>query len=189
MLETTDKNTLLRLARESITYGMMHGTALPVAAQDYSEVLQKHAASFVTLHYNRQLRGCIGSLSAHQALVSDVVQNAFNAAFRDPRFTPLQRDELANVHIHIEVLNPAEPLSFNSEQELIDMLRPGIDGLILREGRQTGTFLPSVWSSLPEPGVFLQQLKRKAGLQPGYWSDRIAVERYTTTAFEEPVAE
>lgn len=189
MLETTDKSTLLRLARESITYGMMYGTALPVAEKDYSEILQKHAASFVTLHSHGQLRGCIGSLSGHQALVSDVVQNAFNAAFRDPRFTPLQRDELANVHIHIEVLNPAEPLSFNSEQELINMLRPGIDGLILRDGRLTGTFLPSVWTSLPEPNVFLQQLKRKAGLPAAYWSDRIMVERYTTTAFEEPVVE
>ena len=189
MLETIDKNTLLGLARESISHGLMHGTVLPVSAESHSEALQKDGASFVTLHYNKQLRGCIGSLSAHQPLVNDVVQNAFNAAFRDPRFSPLGHDELKNVHIHIEVLEPAELLSFESEQALIAMIRPGVDGLVLKEGRLSGTFLPSVWSSLPDPEVFLQQLKRKAGLPENYWSDSIEVERYTTEAFEEPVLE
>jgi AmmeMemoRadiSam system protein A len=185
MLESTDKSTLLKLARESIAYGLAHGTALPVSSEAYSESLQESGASFVTLHYNKQLRGCIGSLSAYRPLVSDVVENAFNAAFRDPRFSPLQRDELESIHIHIEVLEPAQLLSFDSEQELVAMLRPGIDGLVLTEGNLRGTFLPSVWSSLPEPVDFLQQLKRKAGLPVNYWSDSIVVERYTTEAFEE----
>jgi AmmeMemoRadiSam system protein A len=185
MLESTDRSSLLSLARESITHGLMHGTPLPVSPETYSEALQKNGACFVTLHSDEQLRGCIGSLSAHQPLVNDVVQNAFNAAFRDPRFPPLRRDELETVHIHIEVLDPAEPLSFKSEKELIGMLRPDIDGLILSEGNLRGTFLPSVWSSLTEPAVFLQQLKRKAGLPENYWSDSIVVERYTTEAFEE----
>jgi AmmeMemoRadiSam system protein A len=185
MLESTDKSTLLKLARESIAYGLAHDTVLAVSPETYSESLQENGASFVTLHYNKQLRGCIGSLSAYRPLVSDVVENAFNAAFRDPRFSPLRRDELENVHIHIEVLNPTELLSFESEKELIAMLRPGIDGLVLSEGNLRGTFLPSVWSSLTEPAVFLQQLKRKAGLPENYWSDSIVVERYTTEAFEE----
>lgn len=185
MLENTDKSTLLGLARESIAHGLTHGTPLSVSPETYSQVLKENGASFVTLHYDKQLRGCIGSLSAYRPLVSDVVQNAFNAAFRDPRFTPLRPDELESVHIHIEVLNPTQLLSFESEKELIAMLRPGIDGLVLREGNQAGTFLPSVWSSLPEPEIFLQQLKRKAGLPANYWSDSITVERYTTEAFEE----
>lgn len=185
MLESTDKSTLLKLARESIAYGLKHGTALPISSEAYSEALQENGASFVTLHYDKQLRGCIGSLSAYQPLVNDVVQNAYNAAFRDPRFSPLHHDELESIHIHIEVLNPTQLLSFDSEQELIAMLRPGIDGLVLKEGNQTGTFLPSVWSSLPEPADFLQQLKRKAGLPVNYWSDSIVIERYTTEAFEE----
>ena len=189
MLETTDKNTLLSLARESIAHGIMHGTVLPVSAESHSETLQKNGASFVTLHSDEQLRGCIGTLSAYRSLVSDVVENAFNAAFRDPRFSPLRHDELKTAHIHIEVLNPAELLSFESEKDLIAMLRPGIDGLVLRENNLSGTFLPSVWSSLPDPEVFLQQLKRKAGLPATYWSDSIVVERYTTEAFEEPVLE
>jgi AmmeMemoRadiSam system protein A len=185
MLDNTDRNTLLTLARESISHGLMHGTSLSVAPAEHSEALQKNGACFVTLHCDEQLRGCIGTLVAYRPLVSDVVENAYNAAFRDPRFTPLRRDELDTVHIHIEVLNPPESLTFGSEKELLSMLRPGIDGLVLRENSLNGTFLPSVWSSLPEPEVFLQQLKRKAGLPANYWSDSIVVERYTTEAFEE----
>lgn len=187
MLENNDKNTLLELARESISHGMSHGAMSSVSAENYSETLQNNGACFVTLHYNKQLRGCIGSLTPYQPLVRDVVHNAFNAAFHDPRFSPLRPDELKDVHIHIEVLSTTEPVHFDSEEELIGMLRPGIDGLVLREDGHTGTFLPSVWSSLPEPEVFLQQLKRKAGLPMHYWSDSITVERYTTEAFEDTV--
>lgn len=185
MLENDDKNTLLELARESISHGLLHGTMSTVSAETYSDVLQKNGACFVTLHYNKQLRGCIGSLSPYQPLVNDVVHNAFNAAFHDPRFSPLRPDELKDVHIHIEVLSPTEVLHFESENKLLGMLRPGIDGLVLRENSHNGTFLPSVWSSLPEPEVFLQQLKRKAGLATHYWSDSITIERYTTEAFDE----
>ncbi|MDT8404367.1 AmmeMemoRadiSam system protein A [Sulfuriflexus sp.] len=187
MLNTQDRNTLLTLARESISHGLKHGASLAVKpAKYYSEALQKDAASFVTLHCSEELRGCIGNLAAYQPLVSDVVANAYNAAFRDPRFTPLRHDELEKVHIHIEVLSPPQPLSFTSEEELLAMLRPGVDGLVLRDNSLRGTFLPSVWTSLPEPAVFLQQLKRKAGLPADYWSDSIVVERYTTEAFGEP---
>ncbi len=84
---------------------------------------------------------------------------------------------------HISVLGPAEPLSFTDEADLIRRLRPGIDGLILRAGRQQGTFLPSVWDSLPQPQDFLRQLKRKAGLPEDYWSDGIQVWRYETESF------
>lgn len=185
MLENDDKNTLLELARESIRHGLSHGTMSTVPDENYSAILQKYGACFVTLHYNKQLRGCIGSLSPYQPLVDDVVHNAFNAAFRDPRFNPLRPDEFKNIHIHIEVLGPTEKLNFGSEEELLNMLRPGIDGLVLRENGHTGTFLPSVWSSLPEPEVFLQQLKRKAGLATHFWSENVSIERYTTEAFEE----
>ena len=185
MLENKDKDILLKLARESIAYGLTHGHAIEISDDTYSDTLRKNGASFVTLRHREQLRGCIGSLSPYQPLVTDVVKNAFNAAFHDPRFTPLRPDELQDIHIHIEVLSPTEKINFSSEIELLDMLRPGIDGLVLKQNGHTGTFLPSVWSQLPEPEVFLQQLKRKAGLTPNFWSDSMIVERYTTIAFEE----
>ena len=67
---------------------------------------------------------------------------------------------------------------FDLESDLIDQLVPGKDGLILREGSSSGTFLPSVWEQLPNPKEFLGQLKHKAGLSSDYWSETIEVQRY-----------
>jgi len=185
MIARDDRIILLTLARESIQSGLATGQPLVVNLENYSADLQQARASFVTLHKQGQLRGCIGSLTANQALVNDIANNAFNAAFRDPRFAPLQLDELEQIHIHIEVLTPPEPIRFDSEQDLIDQLQPGKDGLILSEGIQRGTFLPTVWQSLPEPEQFLFHLKNKAGLPHDYWSEDIKVQRYHTESFEE----
>jgi len=185
MLSNKDRQTLLSLARESIQSGLANGQPLTVNIQNYSADLQQQRASFVTLHKQGQLRGCIGNLEANQALVNDISNNAFNAAFRDPRFPPLQANEFDQLHIHIEVLNSPEPIEFISEQDLIDQLQPGKDGLLLSEGIHRGTFLPTVWQSLPEPEQFLFHLKNKAGLPGDYWSDHIKVARYHTESFEE----
>lgn len=189
MLAHTDQQTLLHLARESIQYGLAHAQALPVDKQDYSASLQQIRASFVTLHKQGQLRGCMGNLEASEPLVENVANNAFNAAFRDPRFPPLTPDEFALLHIHIELLTPAEAINFSSEQDLLRQLQAGKDGLILSDGFHRGTFLPSVWESLPEPEQFLFHLKNKAGLPGDYWSDTLNVQRYYTEAFEENPAQ
>lgn len=182
-LDPTARSRLLEIARASIRHGLDHGRPLPVRAAEFSEPLQARRASFVTLERNGSLRGCIGHLEAVAPLVEDVAENAFAAAFRDPRFPPLRAAEMADLELHVSVLTPAVPLVFGSEQELLAQLRPGIDGLILQEGSARGTFLPSVWESLPEPAQFLAQLKRKAGLPTNHWSERIQVYRYETEAF------
>lgn len=140
---------------------------------------------FATSSTRGELRGCIGHLEAVQPLVSDVAENAFAAAFRDPRFQSLTRPELARIAIELSVLTPSQPLSFAPEAELLRMLEPGRDGLILEEGAARGTFLPTVWDSLPEPRTFLRHLKQKAGLRPDHWSDRVRVRRYRTESFSE----
>lgn len=178
------RQQLLKLARDSIVWGLDHARPLQVSVDDFDDQLQQKAACFVTLHKNGELRGCIGSLEAQRPLVEDVSENAFSAAFRDPRFFALQNDELEQLSLSISVLTPAQPLQFSSEQNLIDQLRPGVDGLILQEGYHRGTFLPSVWEQLPDPKQFLQHLKMKAGLSPDHWSDQIKVSRYQTESFE-----
>ena len=188
MLCNTDRQTLLNLARESIQFGLTHGQPPTVKKQSYTTDLQQPRASFVTLHTQGKLRGCIGSLEAHQALVNDIASNAFNAAFRDPRFPSLQADELDKLHIHIEILTPPEPIQFSSEQDLLEQLQPGKDGLILNEGTHRGTFLPTVWETLPKAEQFLLHLKNKAGLPGDYWSNTIKVQRYHTESFEEEPA-
>ena len=185
MFSRTDRQILLNLARESIQFGLTHSQPLTVKRQNYSDVLQQLRASFVTLHKHGELRGCIGSLKARQPLVDDIASNAFNSAFHDPRFPPLQANEFDQLHIHIEILTPPEPIQFSSEQDLLDQLQPGKDGLLLSEGLHRGTFLPTVWESLPLPEQFLFHLKNKAGLPGDYWSDNIKVQRYHTESFEE----
>jgi hypothetical protein len=178
-----DRQTLLRLAEQSIRYGLQHHRPLPVDSSAFPPPLRQPRASFVTLLNRGQLRGCIGHLEATQAAVLDVVANAYAAAFEDPRFAALCAAELPQLEIHISLLTPAYPLTVASEEELIGMLHPGEDGLILEEDLHRGTFLPSVWQQLPEPREFVRQLKLKAGLPVGYWSDKIRVSRYTTESF------
>ena len=180
----SQRKQLIKLARDSIAWGLDHARPLDVSVREYDEELQRKAACFVTLHKNGELRGCIGSLEAHRPLVEDVSENAFAAAFRDPRFFALQDDEFDQLSLSISVLTPAQPMQFSSEQDLIAQLRPGVDGLILQEGYHRGTFLPSVWEQLPDPHQFLQHLKMKAGLSPDHWSDQIEVSRYQTESFE-----
>ncbi len=184
MYTPQQRDQLLQLAHDSIDWGLLHGKALPVNEKDYETDLRQQRACFVTLHKEQQLRGCIGSLEAHQSLVKDVSDNAFAAAFRDPRFNPLSRDEKSLISLSISVLTPASAMKFSSEQDLLDQIEAGKDGLILQEGARRGTFLPSVWEQLPDKKQFLQHLKLKAGLSNNYWSDSIEVSRYRTEAFE-----
>jgi len=149
----------------------------------FPAALRAERACFVTLKRHGELRGCIGHLEACAPLVCDVVENAFSAAFRDPRFAPLTPPELEDLEIHISVLTPAEPIAFDSEAELLRQIRPFVDGLILEEGLHRGTFLPSVWEQLPEPEQFLRHLKLKAGLGEHYWSGEMRVSRYETESF------
>jgi len=174
-----ERKILLRVARDAIAYGLRNHTRMQVELNKHADHLQKQKACFVTLQINRQLRGCIGSLIAHQPLIVDVAHNAYAAAFNDPRFPALTAAEFEQISIHISVLSTPEPMYFISENDLLRQIQPGVDGLILSDGEYRGTFLPSVWESLPDPKQFLMHLKMKAGLTSDYWSDTLKVERYT----------
>ncbi len=176
---------LLQTARDSIRYALMHGKALPVLLSDYAAEFQEKRASFVTLHLHHHLRGCIGTLEAWRSLIVDVAENAYAAAFEDPRFAPLSAEEFPDLEISISILSPSEPIVFSSEEDLLQKIRPGIDGLILNEARRRSTFLPAVWENLPNPKDFLEQLKLKAGLPENYWSDSLQVSRYTVQEIKE----
>ncbi len=140
--------------------------------------LQAPGACFVTLEKLGDLRGCIGSLHPHRPLAEDALHNACAAAFEDPRFEPLTAGEWPDTSVTISVLGPLVPLAVESEQDLAEQLRPHRDGVVLREDRHTGTFLPAVWEKLPDPGDFVRHLKVKAGLPATHWSPRIEVFRY-----------
>ena len=181
-MKTEHQNLLLSIARDAIVHGL-EKSAMTLPAELPAELIEHHA-SFVTLKINDQLRGCIGMLEACRPLAADVAKNAFAAAFNDPRFQPLSREELKELEIHISILSAPVEMTFSSESDLLEQIRPGVDGLILMEGSFSGTFLPSVWNELIEKTEFLAELKAKAGLPRSYWSDRIRVFRYTTECFE-----
>lgn len=174
-----EQTALLRVAADSIQHGLKLGSAMRVIVADFPESLRVERATFVTLEIRGRLRGCIGMLEACRPLVEDVAENAFAAAFDDPRFPPLRASEFDELDIHVSVLSPPEPMSFTDEEDLLRQLRPGVDGLIISDGRRRATFLPSVWEELPEPRAFLAHLKQKAGLRAGHWSATFRAERYT----------
>ena len=179
------RQTLREIALASIERGLQSGLALAPDPNDYAMALRAERACFVTLRKKStgELRGCVGGLEARFPLVLAVAESAFNAAFRDPRFAGLHGDELADLDIHVSVLSPLEPLPVASERELCDRLRPGIDGLVLADGGHSATFLPDVWENLSEPGRFVRELKKKAGLSPDHWSPSMQVQLYTSESF------
>jgi hypothetical protein len=174
-------DVLLPLARASI--GGVLGLSVPTQANH--PALQRLGATFVTLTRQGQLRGCIGSLQAHRTLLEDVKLNARAAAFMDPRFEPLSASEYHQVRVEVSLLSPSEPMRCASEQEAVDRLRPGVDGVILEWTRYRGTFLPQVWEQIPDPRHFLAHLKRKAGLQHDFWAEDLRLHRYTVTKWVE----
>ena len=182
-LAPAERRTLLRVARRSIESGFSTGRPLLVTPSEFHRDLKVVRASFVTLQIRGQLRGCIGHLDAVQPVVVDVAENAFAAAFRDPRFSPLTKIEWPNVDLHLSLLTEAQPIHFTDEADLLEQLQPGKDGLVLQDGPNRGTFLPSVWESLPEPVQFLAHLKQKAGLAANHWSPNLQVARYYTESF------
>ena len=178
---------LLRLARSSIEYGLVHGEPLPVDSSELSAPLTEIAATFTTLRTKGELRGCRGTLQATRPLAEDVSLSAFQAAFEDPRFAPVAEHELAAIHLEVSVLSPMEPLPVSDEADLLNKLKPGTDGLVILAHGRRATFLPTVWGQLPDPQEFVAALKAKCGLKRDYWSDEFGFLRYRATKYAEPV--
>ena len=148
-------------------------------------VFLEAGASFVTLEKNNDLRGCIGSIIAHRLLVDDLAQNARNSAFSDPRFRPVEKDELEEISINISLLSAPEKMTFTDEQDLLSQIRPEIDGIIINDGGRQAVYLPSVWEQLPEKEIFLNSLKLKAGMSESHFSDTFEAFRFTTEYIKE----
>lgn len=180
-LDSDSREDLLDLARDSIRAAV---AGVELAKRSYDDpVLGMRRGCFVTLMRGGRLRGCIGTLEGVRTLADDVGRFARRAAFNDPRFPPLSEDELEDLEIHVSVLGPLEKLDVRDEEELLALVRPGVDGLVLRDGGHAGTFLPAVWDKLPDPKLFVQQLKRKAGIPPDHWPERIEVHRFQVQEF------
>jgi AmmeMemoRadiSam system protein A len=177
---------LLKLARSSVLQALGEGG--PALEIDLAAPwLAAPGATFVTLMKRGALRGCVGSLEVDRALREDVWENARAAAFRDPRFPKLLREELQDVVFEVSLLGAPEALpSFPTEPEALACLRPEVDGVVLEYRGRRATFLPQVWEQIPDPAEFLAQLKRKAGLPPQLWSRDLRLSVYSVEKWKEP---
>ena len=180
---------LLALAAASIRYPLT-GRKLVVRPEDVPAALAAPGASFITLMRAGELRGCVGSHRAWRPLVTDVIENAAAAAFQEPRFPPLTKEELSGLALSVSLLTASVPVPAASEAELLSALRPGRDGVILIDGAYRGLFLPEMWKQLPTPHEFMRWLKRKAGLPETHWSSTVRISRFETLAVKvEDIAE
>ncbi len=173
---------LLAIARSALIEAVS-GTRTETA--EPPESLREERATFVTLTRHGELRGCIGTLEPRRSLYDDVRENARAAALRDTRFAPVGADELDDISVEVSVLSPLREIEHRDEDELLAILRPGVDGLVIAHEARRATFLPQVWESLPHPRAFVQALKTKAGLARDFWSDDLRAWRFTVEKFGE----
>jgi len=163
------KSKLLELARDALQSAAERRDLPPIDLSSLPAALQNPGASFVTLTKDNALRGCIGTLDARLPLAEDVRQHAVSAALHDYRFPTIQADEVDDIQIEVSVLTQPKPLKYKDPEELLKILRPSIDGVILTDGKKRATFLPQVWERVASPSIFLSMLCEKASLPPDAW--------------------
>jgi uncharacterized protein len=185
-LTAQEKKILLTIGRQSIE-AVVRGEHL--AALELEKLplkLQQSGATFVTLTVHGGLRGCIGALEPYLPLAEDVREHAIAAATQDFRFPPVKTDELAKIKVEISRLTIPVELAYRDSDDLIARLRPGIDGVLLRDGARRATFLPQVWEKLPDPAVFLTYLCNKMGTTGDIWRwKKLQVLTYQVEEFHE----
>ena len=170
-------NFVLETCKKSILSGLHQ--EIP-QCEKTPAVFNQLGACFVTLEKNGDLRGCIGSILAHRPLIEDLLKNAHNSAFSDPRFQPLSKDEFKDVSIDVSLLSEPEKINFENEADLLAQIKPVVDGLIIKDRNHQSVYLPSVWEQLPDKVLFLNSLKIKAGLTPKHFSSTFEAYRFTT---------
>jgi len=185
-LGNNERTILLRVARQTIAAECGVDSGSRIRPEEISPVLKEKRGCFVTLHSGGALRGCIGTIEPVVPLISCVEQNARNAAFRDPRFAPLRKDEFERIEIEVSVLTVPRALKFRDGEDLKNQLKPGVHGVILSQGYCRATFLPQVWEQLPEKEAFLKHLCLKGGMAASAWQNaRTCVEVYEAEYFSE----
>lgn len=146
--------------------------------------LGQDGASFVTLTQNGTLRGCIGSLLAQRPLIEDLISNARNAAFRDPRFPKFKREEFEKTSIEVSILSTPLHVEYKDLEELKTKITPKVDGVILSLNNHQATFLPQVWEELPDFELFFGHLLNKAGLPMDSFNQHPTIYTYTVEKFK-----
>jgi uncharacterized protein len=185
-LNIEEQRFLLHLAREAIERGVQGEAWPPLDPSLLPPNLCEPGSSFITLTLHGELRGCIGSLEPYQSLAQDVREHAVAAALKDPRFPPVQVEELSGIKIEISRLTRPILLDYEDADDLLSKLCPHVDGVIMRDGLHHSTFLPQVWEKISDPAEFLSNLCYKMGMNPDLWkSKHLDVLTYQVEEFHE----
>lgn len=177
---------MLSLARAAIEdrLGVNGGGGIPKMPDD--PLFSEKRGVFVTIEEGKSLRGCIGNIEPHYGLWNGVINNARAAAFSDPRFWPMTKEEWPGMHIEISVLTVPARLEYESPRDLIEKLSAKKPGVIVKKGYYEATFLPQVWEDLKDPEAFLSHLCSKAGLDASAWkTEKPDVSIYEAEVFSE----
>ncbi|MCD6082859.1 AMMECR1 domain-containing protein [Candidatus Aerophobetes bacterium] len=165
------------LARKTIEAYIRQGKIIS-PPEDIPEAFQKKAGVFVSLHKKGRLRGCIGTyLPTQENIAQEIIKNAISAATQDPRFPPVEEDELKDLEISVDILSEPEPV--HSKQEL----DPKKYGVIVSKGWRRGLLLPDL-EGVNTVEEQLDIAKQKAGLY-GVPDEELEIERFTVTRYKE----
>ncbi len=183
MIEKEHGNFLLEFARDTIeNFVKGNETILP---DKYPKELDQLRGVFVTLekYPSGELRGCIGIPYPEKPLI-DAVRDAACSAAKDPRFSPLKKEELDKITIEVSILTEPEKIDFSSPRDLLEKIKPNVDGMIIEKGWNSGLFLPQVWEKIPDKKQFMENLSYKAYLPPDAWKDS-SIYRFRVKSFKE----
>lgn len=185
-LTSKERKLLLEIARDAIQSAVKKKPFKKIDPNSLPEKLRTDGVSFITLTISGRLRGCIGALEAFQPLAVDVQEHAAAAATEDYRFPPVSEEELPLLEIEISRLTPTAKIAFDSPNDLLNKIRPGVDGVVIKDGMRRATFLPQVWEKVSTPDEFFAHLCIKMGAHPDLWREKnLDVFTYQVEEFKE----
>jgi AmmeMemoRadiSam system protein A len=187
-MKKEDKLFLLSLARTEIAKVLKmpwkgyKNVVIPTPSLELKQV----TGTFVTLTVEEELRGCIGQIIPKDPIEKTIKQNAVSAAFYDPRFPQLLEEEFDSIGVEISILSKPEQLAYNGAEDLLAKIQQNVQGLIIKLGRHSATFLPQVWEDIKTKEEFLMHLCVKASLSADEWKKgTLEVYTYTVEHFNE----
>ena len=181
-----EKDFLMDLAKKTVQAVVTTGKLPVVNEKTVPTKLTATKGCFVTLTKGGKLRGCIGHIIPLDPLFKAVMDNARSAAIYDQRFPRVEAGELGELQFEVSILTEPKPLEFSSPEDLLNKLRPRIDGVVLKVSGRSATFLPQVWEQVPNKVEFLNHLAAKAGAAPSDWREPgTSVSTYQVEAFKE----
>jgi len=183
MIPVERGSTLVRFARSAV----MEELGGPRAVRPTGAWAEERSGTFVTLRWaSGRLQGCIGNLEPRRAIADEVAHNAVAAATLDPRATRITLADVDQLDVELSILSELEAIRVANEEEMLRHIEPGVHGVVFAHRTRRATFLPVVWSSLPDMTSFMGALKEKAGYPAAFWDEEVRLYRYTADKHVDP---